>query len=376
MGDEGATYAGAGKGRTLAALTRKDVEARMAARTPPEKGIRAFYSSVYGGIVDEYALMAVPLDDHQVHRGHAIFDTCHIIGGSTWGLDAHLDRFMRSSRIARIDVARLPIFPGGRSAADLAVAGEGAEAAVRARVREILVELFAHSGVRDGMSRYWMSAGTGDFHVTPYDCVPSLYAMVVPMNWDRLMDEDGRAAVRVATTDVPMKPPPYCVVKSNNYLQNAHVQMSARDKGADLGVFTYTNGAGETCVAEGPTCNCVFADRGGKLVVPSFQYALRGVTLLRLIDLVERAEGLEALTGVEIREVRLAEVLEMAGGAGALAECFIVSSGNMGTTVSSWDGTPIAARESPCAKEVGRILRADMRPGGGSEFFEKIEYFD
>ena len=34
--------------------------------------ILAFYSSILGGITIEPALMTVPIDDHMVHRGHAV----------------------------------------------------------------------------------------------------------------------------------------------------------------------------------------------------------------------------------------------------------------------------------------------------------------
>ena len=37
----------------------------------PQKVI-AFYSSVLGGVTTERALMTVPIDDHMVHRGHAV----------------------------------------------------------------------------------------------------------------------------------------------------------------------------------------------------------------------------------------------------------------------------------------------------------------
>ena len=40
-----------------------------------EKNYLAFYSSQLGGITLDPALMVVPMDDHLVHRGHAVFDT-------------------------------------------------------------------------------------------------------------------------------------------------------------------------------------------------------------------------------------------------------------------------------------------------------------
>ena len=39
---------------------------------------KAFYSSDLGGIVTHPALMLVAIDDHMVHRGHAVFDTAHL----------------------------------------------------------------------------------------------------------------------------------------------------------------------------------------------------------------------------------------------------------------------------------------------------------
>jgi hypothetical protein len=39
------------------------------------------YSSAFGGITTEVAAMTVPLDDHMVHRGHSVFDTCILVNG-------------------------------------------------------------------------------------------------------------------------------------------------------------------------------------------------------------------------------------------------------------------------------------------------------
>ena len=41
----------------------------------------AFYSSVVGGITRDHAAMAIPIDDHMAHRGHAVFDTANIHRG-------------------------------------------------------------------------------------------------------------------------------------------------------------------------------------------------------------------------------------------------------------------------------------------------------
>ena len=57
----------------------------------------AFFSSELGGIVTDPALMVVSMDDHIVHRGHAVFDTATLTQGYLYQLDEHLDRFYRSA---------------------------------------------------------------------------------------------------------------------------------------------------------------------------------------------------------------------------------------------------------------------------------------
>ena len=57
-------------------LTRKDVAQRLVEKTANQRSpYLAFFSSILGGIVRDVDLMTVPIDDHLVHRGHAVFDT-------------------------------------------------------------------------------------------------------------------------------------------------------------------------------------------------------------------------------------------------------------------------------------------------------------
>lgn len=41
----------------------------------------AMYSSVFGGIILDPAMMVIPIDDHMVHRGHGVFDTAVLLNG-------------------------------------------------------------------------------------------------------------------------------------------------------------------------------------------------------------------------------------------------------------------------------------------------------
>src|SRR5258705_3630128 len=94
----------------------------------------AMYSSVLDGIVTDPALMVLPLDDHMVHRGHAVFDTATLTHGMLYQLDPHLDRLFKSA-----DGARIPL-PFARE-----------------RLRQIIFETAASSRQRQGSGRYLLS---------------------------------------------------------------------------------------------------------------------------------------------------------------------------------------------------------------------------
>ena len=114
------------------------------------------YSSVLGGIVTDPALMILPLDDHIVHRGHAVFDTATLSRGMLYQLDPHLDRLLRSAELARIS---LP-FP-------------------KEQLRQIILDTAAASGKQDGSVRYWLSAGPGGFALGPAECIGSSFYVIV-----------------------------------------------------------------------------------------------------------------------------------------------------------------------------------------------------
>ena len=91
---------------TLRVLTADEVLARFKAlRARQPVNYYAFYSSQFGGVVTDPALMVLPFDDHIVHRGHGIFDTAGLVNGRIYDLEAHLDRFLLSAERSKL---RLP----------------------------------------------------------------------------------------------------------------------------------------------------------------------------------------------------------------------------------------------------------------------------
>ncbi|VAH59457.1 unnamed protein product [Triticum turgidum subsp. durum] len=121
----------------------------------------AMYSSFLGGIILDPAMMALPIDDHMVHRGHGVFDTAMLLDGHLYELDTHLDRFLRSAAQAKVGTP----FP-------------------RDTLRSILVQMTAASGCRKGSIRYWLSSGPGDFLLSSSGCPgPAFYAVVIPSDY-------------------------------------------------------------------------------------------------------------------------------------------------------------------------------------------------
>src|SRR5258706_13935497 len=68
----------------------------------------AMDSSALGGMVTDPAFMVLPLDDHMVHRGHAVFDKAALTHGMLYQPEPHLDRLLKSAEGARI---ALPVPP-------------------------------------------------------------------------------------------------------------------------------------------------------------------------------------------------------------------------------------------------------------------------
>ena len=310
--------------RVLAPAEALDQLRALRARQPVKYW--AFYSSQLGGIVTDPAVMILPFDDHMVHRGHGIFDTAAVVDGKIYDLEAHLDRFLRSARLARL---ALPC--------------------TREEMRAIIVRTTAASGKRDGSIRYWISAGPGSLGLPPAaGAEPGFFVMIFgglsyPETW---MTE----GLRVMTTTYPIKPPLYAITKSTNYLPNILMQMEAQEAGLDNGVFVDEAGN----VGESSNMNVAFIGEDGVLQHPKFDHILSGCTSLRLLELARGLVG-GLLRGVEVRDIPVAE-------ARTAREMLLIGSSVKVAPIVEWDGKPIGdGKPGPAAKALRERLDQDMR---------------
>jgi 4-amino-4-deoxychorismate lyase len=264
------------------------------------------YSSVLGGIVTDPAAMVLPLDDHMVHRGHAVFDTATLTHGMLYQLDPHLDRLLRSAESARIV---LP-FP-------------------KEELRRIILSTAAASGQRDGALRYWLSAGPGGFGLGPAECVGSSFYVVV-FKQEFYPETYYTQGVKVVTSSVPIKAPLFARTKSTNYLPNVLVVLEAKDKGADNGIFIDQRGM----IAESSNMNVAFVTGDRVFRHPPFDAILSGITIQRVLEFARRL-----VRQGELQEVLIGDIPASEGR--QAAEMMLIGSSIKVAPVVQWDGQPV-----------------------------------
>ncbi|XP_077219494.1 D-amino-acid transaminase, chloroplastic-like isoform X3 [Tasmannia lanceolata] len=286
----------------------------------------AMYSSILGGITTDPATMVIPLDDHMVHRGHGVFDTAAIMDGYLYELDQHIDRFLRSASMAKISL------PFDRSS-----------------IRSILIQTVSASKCAQGSLRYWLSAGPGDFLLSPSGCYnPALYAVVI-------QDQSplDRKGVKVVTSTILIKTPQFSIMKSVNYLPNVLSKMEAEEKGGYAAIWLDDEGY----VAEGPNMNVAFVTKEKEFVTPYFDKILSGCTVKRVLGLAERLVKEGILSGIRVGNVGLEE--------GKMAdEMMLIGSGILVRSVLQWDEQIIGnGREGPVAQALLDLILEDMKSG-------------
>jgi 4-amino-4-deoxychorismate lyase len=311
-------------------LTDADALAELRAlRARQPVDFSAFYSSQLKGIVTDPALMVIPFDDHIVHRGHGIFDTAAIVSGRIYDLDAHLDRFLGSAERSKLQL------PGSR-----------------AEMRDIIIQTTAASGRRDGSIRYWLSSGPGSLELTPArGAEPGFFVMIFGgLSYPERWYTEG---LRVMTTTYPIKAPIYAITKATNYLPNVLMQMEAKEKGFDNGVFIDENGN----VGEGSNMNVAFVTKAGALVHPKFDHILSGCTSLRLLELARAHQSRAGVTAVEVRDISVSEARDS-------REMLLLGSSIKVAPIAQWDDQTIGdGKPGPVSRALLLLLEEDMRSG-------------
>ncbi len=247
------------------------VDGLISMRKPHMSNYLAMYSSWYGGIITDPALMMVPLDDHIVHRGDGIFEVFKCRDWNIYALDRHLDRMRRSMETFYLT---LPVD------------------------EQRLVEII-RATVRAGnhgtcMVRLFVSRGPGSFSANPYETVGTqLYVIAIAQ--EPVASEKYEKGVKLITSTVPIKLDTFATMKNCNYLPNVLMKKEAADLGAGFSVTLDEEGF----LAEGPTENVGIVSKRGELLIPRFSHTLRGITVNRAMELARGLTGAELTAASE-----------------------------------------------------------------------------
>lgn len=246
--------------KSIPILSFDQVVDRLAAlKQPYHQNYLAMYSSWYGGIITDPALMMVPIDDHLVHRGDGIFEAFKCVGGNLYALSRHLERMERSA--AGISLS-LPM-----SRNDLQ--------------RTILATIRA-AGASDCFIRLFLARGPGGFSTNPYECPSSqVYVVIATLSLPPMVKyEEG---VSLKSSHIPIKKACFANIKSCNYLPNVLMKKEAEDARVDYTVSIDEQGF----LGEGSTENVGMITREREFLVPRFAKILRGITVSRMMELAE-----------------------------------------------------------------------------------------
>lgn len=218
-------------------------------------------------------------------------------------LDGHLDRFLLSASRAKITSP----FP-------------------KSTLSAILIQLTAASNCKKGTLRYWLSAGPGDFLLSPSGCPTSaFYAIVIDEEFSQCKE-----GVKVITSTIPMKVPLFATSKNVNYLPNVLSKLEAEEKGAFASIWVDDDGY----VAEGPNVNVGFVTHENELILPFFDKILSGCTAKRLLELAPKL-----VENGRLKSVKTANItVEEAKGA---AEMMYIGSTLPVLPIIEWDGKAI-----------------------------------
>lgn len=247
----------------------------LSRQDPARTAYRAMYSTWWNGLVTDPALMMVPVDDHQVHRGDAVFEAIKFNEKKIYLMTEHLDRLDRSAFAIGLS-SPIP----------------------RAKFESLLQDVVRVSGLKLGMLRIFLSRGPGSFSTNPYDTVGEQIT-IIATDLKEISEDKVLKGVSLGISKIPAKDSWQAQIKSCNYLPNVMMKKEAVDTGVD-----FTVSFGGEFVAEGSTENVVIVTKDGALARPRKAGILAGTMMLRAFELGRSLK----LSAYEERDLKLQDL--------------------------------------------------------------------
>lgn len=287
------------------------------------------YSSLWEGFTKNPSMMNIPMDDHMVHRGDGVFETLVCIEGAIFDFDSHLERIKTSSHLIGLK------WPKSKD-----------------EIQHICLELLKASeiGKEKAILRIFISRGPGGFTANPKESLHSVLYVVVT-SFVSLAEEVYQKGASALSSSIPVKQNPFARIKSCNYLHNVLMKKEAEERGVDFALgFT-----SESYLSEGAAENVALVNQQNELLVPSFEYTLKGTTILRVMDLAQELIEDETLSCVRITHISPLEVKEA-------KEIMLVGTTLGVLPLTQMDGRAVGkGYPGLITKRLRRILNKDMR---------------
>ncbi|MBX2993373.1 MAG: aminotransferase class IV [Bdellovibrionaceae bacterium] len=267
-------------------LSESEIIEKLKAR-PRVQGPLFVYSSQAGGWTDHVLGGLVGIDDHGFHRGDGVFEALRGVKRKPYLLRAHLERLKLSAQRIALEIPE--------DINDL---------------ENILQQGLEKFPNEHTLVRLYVTRGAGGFSTSPRECLGSHLFIVISPFAAPAPDKYAQG-VRIGKSAVPVKSGIFAITKSLNYLPNVLMKAESLERGLDFTVNFDSQGG----LAESSTENIVVLRQDGVLCHPPLAGILRGCTMMRLFELVEKAGIVPTEREAVIREadVLKAQALLMVG---------------------------------------------------------------
>jgi len=213
--------------------------------------VNEFYGDLYVYIDGKFlkgAEARIPVYDHGLLYGDAVFEGIRVYDGKAFKLDEHLDRLYDSAKGLMISV---PL--------------------TKDEIKQVIEKLLELNQLREAHARPIVTRGSGRTGINPDRATrPSVIVMAYPMQ--PLL---GHKPVRLMISSIRRKSP-YSIdgrIKSVNYVDSILAKLQATAAGADDAIMLDLSGF----VAEVTTEN-IFVVRDERIFTPEITAALHGIT--------------------------------------------------------------------------------------------------
>jgi branched-chain amino acid aminotransferase len=289
-----------------------------------------FYSSWFGGYFREPWAMLIAMDDHGFHRGDGVFEAARLHQRAYIDLHEHLRRLQNSAAAIGMELPKS-----------------------LEEIEQICVELARLCDVDSGILRLYVTRGPGSFSPSPNDVTGHQLYMAITKLKPPSAEQYARGVTAMIST-VEAKEAFWSQIKSCNYLQNVLMKRECLARGVDFAISV--DGEGRLC--EGATENLLLVTADREIVVPKFDYTLRGTTVRVVMKLAERLVTSGQIRGVRLGDVRAADLF-------AAQEAAFIGTTLGVLPVREVDGRPIGGgKPGPICQNLQQFLLHEMATSG------------